>query len=636
MRMQRMGWCGVAAVMVLLFMAVPGRGEEIALPKGVAVHVRTAPMEQTLVDLDAFVATLLRGTPVQAFVPPGMIRTQLVEAIGIPLETFDLTKGMHILFVINPEDYDDVELVLLFPVEDFAATLARLGDFGMKVEELDGGYQIRIGFNTVFVSDTGKGYAMVVEDGETLALGQATLADWTPPANLEGAHLEFAYSMEHLYEAGLGEKFREVVEEALQELEELEFEQLDITTMVKPTLDILLAIGEQIKDARFRLHLSPERITMTCDVTARPGTPLAEFYNLHEKSALPMDSYALLPAEAHVTGVVAKQPAAVEWIRPRMRAYLVDTFSPLDAEAAVALGAMYDAFLEHGGDTAMASTMVESGAVSKVTLIRSENPEAARAAYGGLHEVADAFVNSIISLIREIAEEDIPVTLRIAYNKEAGTLEGVTHDAIKVDLTFEDKLLAEMGEHERKFFLEQMETMKTNIEGLLADVDGTFVVVEGEKAEETLTAMIQALRNKTVRLGANEKLVQAVNRHAEAGGTAVFTMDLIPLIKVGATDSINKLSLVDENAANAMRMMLRALQGKGEPFVLAARQGTKDSTHLTIEMPVGEINTLITTIAQMATTWMMMAPQMQFRVDEDFGVDGPFDMEVDDEPLQLL
>lgn len=631
MKMRRAGWCGLAMVVGLLVAAAPGRSDEATLPEGVALYMRTAPMEKTLTDLDAFVGALVRGTPVQMFAPPGVVRMQLVEATGIPLETFDLEKGAHIFFLINPEDIDEAPTpVLLLPVADYAATLERLGDFGMEVEvEEDGTHRVMIGFNTALVSDTGKGYAMVAEDADALALGQATLANWTIPGTLEGAHLETTYNIEGLYGAG-GEQLREGVAEILKSLEELDVEGLDAKAMLKPTMDLVLQLAEETRTLRCRMHLSPERITTTYDMIAKPGSKMATFFNQHTDNPLPMDLYTLLPADGSITGLMSHQPEVVAWIHPKLHAYLQESIKPFDEEVAVFVADAYGLMLKHNGATVMSSSFLETGASESVTLIRTPDAEGLRQAYGQLYTAVNTFVQRVFAKVQELTDEEIPLTMAMKVVPNAGEIEGVSYDTLHFEMEVDEEKLAAMSEEERRLLRNQLETMEKSMQARMTAMGDLFLVAQGADEATMMTDMIQALRGKTVRLGANKTVMQAVNRHVD-GSCAIFTMDLIPILKAGAVDALNKMPHLNSKGVDAMRMMLKALQGEGIPFVMAVRPGT-DAMHMTIEMPVGEINTLITTVAQMATTWMMVAqPQIQMEEDviQDFDEDDEFEVEED-------
>lgn len=639
MKMRRAGWWGLAVMASVLFMAVPGRTEEVQLPESTAVYMRTAPLGELLTDLDTFLGAVVRGTPVQMFVPPGVVQTQLVEALGIPLETFDLAKGMHAFFFVNPEDMtDDPAFVTLLPVGDYAAVLARLGDLGIEVEDYATGmerrfgvegdqmefvgyenlHMVTVGYDFFAVADAGKGYAFVSLDPDMILRAQAALADWTIPGTLEGAHLEFVYQMETLHQAGLGEGLQEGVEEILVKLEDLDAAGLDIAAMVKPTLDIILKIAAEIKDARLRLHLSPEQITMEYDTTAKSGSRLAEIYNLHEKASLPMDLYTLLPAHTRISALVGKQPAATEWLRPRLRAFLTESLTPFDAGVAASIAEAYDAFMEHGGEVAMSGSFTNTGLARGMTLIRTGQPDAARAAYGALHQAADSLLNRILSLLSDEIGETLPMTFRIAYNQEAGTIEGVSHDEIKVDITLDEEFLKDKDAPEEALaaFNKRMESVKNNIEGLLAVMDDIFIVAEGADADAALKDMILALRGKTARLGENESLMQTVNRHIEAGGISIFTMDMIAIIKAGAMDAITNIEDLDPQGTNTIRMMIQAIREGGTPLVASLRPKT-DGMQVRIEIPVREINSLITNGAQIGTAYMMMMQrQMQRRFEE--------------------
>lgn len=173
---------GAVAVAALLGAAGATGAEKF--PGDVAAVISTKPFAAAVKDVENLTGAILKGTPMQMALMPGMIEAQLLTVqLRLPPDFIDGTRGAHALFLLKKLNEEPAG-VLLLPVKDLAAKIESIKALGSTVESPEAGvYQINGDGPEIFLADTGKGYAAYDNKLESVKAAVELLAKWTPPAS---------------------------------------------------------------------------------------------------------------------------------------------------------------------------------------------------------------------------------------------------------------------------------------------------------------------------------------------------------------------------------------------------------------------------------------------------------------------
>lgn len=597
------GGLWMAGLLACLFVAMPVHAQESPLPANTIIHIRIGPVGRLLGSGDGQegVDGSQTGHPTVSARLTEQISRRITlhmmelfsEEIDVPvsiLPIVDPTRSIHYLVL---DDGEDDIVVLLLPLElDGAsrAAIALLDEPG--VEWIEGDEEEAEQGGKYFYSPIGGGYTVFTPSWAGIhPEAVAVMKGWNPPAPIEDSDIEMTLVIDHMYDLHGTE-----ILESLLSFGRYGTDEVAMIALMDATFEGIFDVIEQTKSLRFWGNYSSGEISLTCEVSARPGSALAAFLNLRTADPLPLDLLGRLPSDTLFLSADGSHEELYARFADHFGNYVVDALAAFHEEGAIRLRDAIGKSLHAHGPSASSIHAVPEGdpdtgegasrAYASITYIRARDPEGLIDARLEMAEATNLILEAIIKHDTEDPEDpEAPSPgspLRITGEKKAAWVGEIPLSRIRWSVEGVDESTGdEEQDEEAEIIKEYLTALSNRMTGMLAVHDGVVITVRGTDDPHMMERAIRALIEGDADPAAQaSRIAEFTPRDHHV--TNVLALDAMPLVKWWFRNEIE--SLPDPENTGSLPTLLDAIPSTSPPILLEGRL-RRDGMRLDIRVP---------------------------------------------------
>ncbi len=520
----------VAVLMLVAALAIPcgaaraqQPGEPIpgVLPGDAVVHVQTAGIDHALNQVEALALAVVRGTPYEGQIAPGMLHVMLQGGTGLPMDLLNRAESLHFILCNPPMPGQEPPLAVLLPLREgatFDTFLAALRQMEARVEEIqDGIHEATMPqFGTVVIVDAGDG-RIALSPNAMGALHVATLAkawDFQPGWDQAGAPVgiitidtgRLTTFYKPMIDMGVTMASMSLSQAAMNNPEIPPAVQ-QMLPLIPPYIQDAAALLQTVKSMRMYVYADETGASVSTFLTPKEGTTLRRI--AETASGLNADYHLapMLPADMPAVAGMNYAPEFLEEYYAFLERVMTDFGDILGADSAETLLALSREMMDLiDGQIVMGFRPILSdgmgamaGGASVTAAMRIRNAEQYLELFEENVDAMNPLMSGVFELIAAVSGEPIPFSLQYRYTPEAGTAAGVAYALLSMEVVEEGEMPEDPVQQQQIASLQQS---FANVTQAIAVVDGLLVMTQGPDAEARLAGEIEAFRSGTARLGA--------------------------------------------------------------------------------------------------------------------------------------